>query len=171
MILIGLGSNLTTAQLQTSEEILESSINSLIKMGVEVVQKSPWYRSAPIPASEQPWFVNGVASLRTQLGPHALLQLLHEVEAEYGRVRGAPNASRTLDLDLLAYEDWILDEAGGIKLPHPRLAERAFVLQPLAALAPCWRHPVTGLTAAEMLAALPPGQDVERLSQGDVPSG
>ncbi|MGF1628182.1 MAG: 2-amino-4-hydroxy-6-hydroxymethyldihydropteridine diphosphokinase [Kiloniellaceae bacterium] len=170
MILVGLGSNLTTAQLQTSEDVLEAAINALINSGVDVIQKSPWYRSAPIPASEQPWFVNGVASLGTQLGPRALLQLLHEVETEYGRVRGAPNASRTLDLDLLAYGDRILDEAGGIKLPHPRLAERAFVLQPLADLAPCWRHPVTGLTAAEMLAALPPDQVVERLSQGGAPS-
>lgn len=100
------------------------------------------------------------------MAPQDLLQALHDVEAEYGRIRGARNASRTLDLDLLAYRDLVIDEPGGVNLPHPRLAERAFVLQPLAELAPCWRHPVTGLTPAEMLAGLPPGQLVERLSEG-----
>lgn len=166
MILVGLGSNLTTAQFPTSEQILEAAINALIKRNIEVLLRSSWYRSAPIPASDQPWFVNGVASLRTQMAPQDLLQALHDVEAEYGRIRGARNASRTLDLDLLAYRDLVIDEPGGLKLPHPRLAERAFVLQPLAELAPCWRHPVTGLTPAEMLAGLPPGQLVERLSEG-----
>jgi 2-amino-4-hydroxy-6-hydroxymethyldihydropteridine diphosphokinase len=166
MILVGLGSNLTTAQFPTSEQILEAAINALIKRNIEVLQRSSWYRSAPIPASDQPWFVNGVASLRTQMAPQDLLQALHDVEAEYGRIRGARNASRTLDLDLLAYRDLVIDEPGGVNLPHPRLAERAFVLQPLAELAPCWRHPVTGLTPAEMLAGLPPGQLVERLSEG-----
>lgn len=166
MILVGLGSNLTTAQFPTSEQILEAAINALIKRNIEVLQRSSWYRSAPIPASDQPWFVNGVASLRTQMAPQDLLQALHDVEAEYGRIRGARNASRTLDLDLLAYRDLVIDEPGGLKLPHPRLAERAFVLQPLAELAPCWRHPVMGLTPAEMLAGLPPGQLVERLSEG-----
>jgi 2-amino-4-hydroxy-6-hydroxymethyldihydropteridine diphosphokinase len=166
MILVGLGSNLTTAQFPTSEQILEAAINALIKRNIEVLLRSSWYRSAPIPASDQPWFVNGVASLRTQMAPQDLLQALHDVEAEYGRIRGARNASRTLDLDLLAYRDLVIDEPGGVNLPHPRLAERAFVLQPLAELAPCWRHPVTGLTPAEMLAGLPPGQLVERLSEG-----
>ena len=164
MILVGLGSNLTTAQFLTSEQILESAINYMIKNNIDVEQRSSWYRSAPIPASDQPWFVNGVASLRTEMAPPDLLQVLHEVESEYGRIRGARNASRTLDLDLLAYHGLVVDEPGGLKLPHPRLAERAFVLQPLAELAPCWRHPVTGLTPTEMLALLPPGQMVERLS-------
>src|SRR3546814_12669269 len=107
-----------------------------------------------VPESDQPWFVNGVASLRTDLSPWELLAVLHEVEAEHERVRSVPNASRTLDLDLLAYDDRVVDGAGGLMLPHPRLSERAFVLQPLAELAPDWRHPVSGLTAAEMLAEL-----------------
>jgi 2-amino-4-hydroxy-6-hydroxymethyldihydropteridine diphosphokinase len=162
MILVGLGSNLTTAQFRTSEDVLESAIKSLENNNIEILQRSPWYRSAPIPASDQPWFVNGVVSLRTQMSPKALLQVLHEVEAEHGRVRGARNASRTLDLDLLAYGNRVIDEPGGLKLPHPRLAERAFVLQPLSQLAPSWRHPVSGRTPAEMLAGLPPGQVVER---------
>jgi 2-amino-4-hydroxy-6-hydroxymethyldihydropteridine diphosphokinase len=131
--------------------------------GITVSGRSSWFRSAPVPTSDQPWFVNGVAKLVTDLSPWRLLALLHDVEAEYGRVRSVPNASRTLDLDLLAYDDMIVDGTGGLVLPHPRLAERAFVLQPLAQLAPEWRHPVSGQTAGEMLAGLPPGQRVERL--------
>ena len=164
MILVGLGSNLTTAQHSTSDKILDSAIKSLEKRGLDVIERSSWYRSAPVPASDQPWFVNGVVSLRTKLSPNDLLRVLHEIEGEYGRIRSVRNASRTLDLDLLAYDDVVLDAPGGLKLPHPRLAERAFVLRPLAEVAPCWRHPVSGLTAAEMLAALPPGQEVEQLA-------
>lgn len=129
-----------------------------------MVSRSPWFRSAPVPPSDQPWFVNGVARLSTGLAPQELLAVLHAVEAEYGRVRTVPNASRTLDLDLLAYGEQVIEEPGGLTVPHPRLAARSFVLAPLARLAPCWRHPVTGLTAAEMLERLPPGeQQVEML--------
>ena len=163
MILVGLGSNLTTRHLPTSQDVLEDSCKTLETRGIMIVGNSPWFRSAPVPASDQPWFVNGVARLRTELSPWQLLAVLHEVEAEYGRIRSMPNASRTLDLDLLAYGDMIIEGTEGLTLPHPRLAERAFVLEPLALLAPQWRHPVTGLTAAEMLAALPPGQQVEKL--------
>lgn len=161
MILLGLGSNLTTARLTSSQEVLEESLKALEKHNIRVVRKSSWYRSAPVPPSAQPWFVNGVAEVETDLPPRALLEALHAVEAEYGRVRGARNASRTLDLDLLAYGDCVLHDPDGLQLPHPRLAERAFVLQPLAELAPLWRHPVSGLTAVEMAALLPPGQAVE----------
>ena len=163
MILAGLGSNLATPRFPSSDKVLESSIKALENHEIVVVGRSSWFRSAPVPASDQPWFVNGVAKLVTGLSPWRLLDLFHDIEAEYGRVRSAPNASRTLDLDLLAYDDLIVEGAGGLVLPHPRLAERAFVLQPLAQLAPEWRHPVSGLTALEMLAELPPGQLVERL--------
>lgn len=163
MILIALGSNLVSAKFETSQKLLEASINTLENRGVRVVRRSSWYRSAPVPAADQPWFVNGVAALATTLAPKNLLLVLHEVEREYGRVRSRPNQSRTLDLDLLAYDQRIIDEAGGLKLPHPRLQDRAFVLLPLAEIAPQWRHPVTGSTPAEMLESLPPGQEVERI--------
>jgi 2-amino-4-hydroxy-6-hydroxymethyldihydropteridine diphosphokinase len=107
--------------------------------------------------------VNAVASLTSALPPRELLAALHDVEAEFGRERSLRNASRTLDLDLLAYEDAVIDEPGGLVLPHPRLGERAFVLLPLAEIAPGWRHPVSGRTAGEMLADLPAGQAVEKL--------
>lgn len=164
MILVGLGSNLTTVRFPTSDQLLESALKSLADKGLVVVDRSSWFRSAPIPASDQPWFVNGVVTLRTDLPPQALLQALHDIETDYGRLRSIRNASRTLDLDLLAYDDLVIDEPGGLRLPHPRLAERAFVLRPMVEVAPGWRHPVTGLTAAEMLARLPAGQQIERLT-------
>ena len=95
----------------------------------------------------------------TALSPHALLALLHDVERAFGRVRGAPNAARTLDLDLLAYDDTVLAEPDGLALPHPRMLERAFVLQPLAEIAPEWRHPVAQASAAELAARLPKTQE------------
>jgi len=163
MILVGLGSNLTTEQFSSSEKLLERAINSLENIGIKIVGRSAWYRSAPVPVSDQPWFVNGVVSISTELAPADLLQALHAVEHEYGRIRVQRNESRTLDLDLLAYDDQVLEEPGGLVVPHPRIAERAFVLLPLADLAPQWRHPVTGRTASEMLADLPPGQVVKRI--------
>jgi len=132
-------------------------------MGITVVRRSAWFRSAPVPLSDQPWFVNGVIAVSTARSPEDLLQDLHAIENEYGRVRVQRNESRTLDLDLLAYNDQVLEVPGGLVVPHPRIAERAFVLLPLADVAPQWRHPVTGRNAAEMLADLPPGQAVERI--------
>ncbi len=165
MILIALGSNLVTPEFDTSQKLLEASLKSLGKKGIQVVRQSSWYRSAPVPVSDQPWFVNGVAQVASTLGPKALLEALHAVESEYGRMRSRRNESRTLDLDLLAYDAQVITEANGLVLPHPRLQERAFVLLPLAEVAPQWRHPVNGLTAAEMLACLTPGQQVERIAR------
>jgi len=164
MILVGLGSNLAAPGLQSSQDVLENAVKSLKMRGVSLLRCSSWFRSAPVPVSDQPWFLNGVAVVATDLAPQRLLATLHEVEAEYSRVRSVRNASRTLDLDLLAYGARVIDEPEGLKLPHPRLAERAFVLEPLVEVAPDWRHPITGLTATEMLARLPAGQVVERLS-------
>ncbi|MFZ2099339.1 MAG: 2-amino-4-hydroxy-6-hydroxymethyldihydropteridine diphosphokinase, partial [Oricola sp.] len=87
MILVGLGSNLATGQFTSSEELLEGAINSLKNMGIKVVGRSAWYRSAPVPMSDQPWFVNGVISVSTERSPEDLLQALHAVENEYGRIR------------------------------------------------------------------------------------
>lgn len=164
MILIALGSNLVTPEFDTSQKLLETSLKLLGKKDIQIVRRSSWYRSAPVPVSDQPWFVNGVVQVASTLDPKALLEALHAVEIEYGRMRSQRNASRTLDLDLLAYDAQVITEADGLVLPHPRLQERAFVLLPLAELAPQWRHPVNGLTALEMLASLAPGQQVERIA-------
>ena len=158
MILIGVGANLPSAH-GLPRATCEAALSELERRDVAVVRRSRWYESAPIPPSDQPWFVNGVAAVATALSPHALLALLHDVERAFGRVRGAPNAARTLDLDLLAYDDTVLAEPDGLALPHPRMLERAFVLQPLAEIAPEWRHPVAQASAAELAARLPKTQE------------
>src|SRR5579864_6595278 len=102
MILIGLGANLPAAS-GPPRATLEAVLRALPRVGIGLVQVSPWYESEPQPPSDQPWFVNAVADVATTLGPAALLTQLHAIEAEFGRVREAPGAARTADLDLLAY--------------------------------------------------------------------
>lgn len=126
---------------------------------------SPWYKSAPVPASDQPWYVNAVAEVAFQLTADALLAELHAVEDAFGRVRGEPNAARLIDLDLLDFRGQVARGGPGqATLPHPRLSGRAFVLRPLADLAPDWRHPLTGLPIGQLLAGLPAAQVAERLA-------
>jgi 2-amino-4-hydroxy-6-hydroxymethyldihydropteridine diphosphokinase len=162
-ILIGVGANLPHpihgAPLRTCQAALEA----LAASGVKLLARSPWYRTAPVPASDQPDFVNGVVEVATRLDPAELLSLLHRIEADFGRVRGRPNAARTLDLDLLAYGATIREGPDGPILPHPRLHERAFVLLPLRDVAPGWRHPKLGKRVADLIAALPPGQSCRQL--------
>jgi len=153
VIFIGVGANLPSAH-GSPRATCEAALAELERRGVRIVRRSRWYETAPIPASDQPWFVNGVAAVVTALSPHALLVLLHDIERAFGRVRGAPNAARTLDLDLLAYDEVVIAEPGGLVLPHPRMAERVFVLRPLAEIAPDWRHPVARATAAELAVRL-----------------
>ena len=95
----------------------------------------------------------------------ALLEALHGVEADFGRARGGPNAARVLDLDLLAFGRSVVQGEAGLFLPHPRMHLRAFVLKPLAELAPLWRHPLLGLTTTQLLAALLPEQWAEPLDE------
>jgi 2-amino-4-hydroxy-6-hydroxymethyldihydropteridine diphosphokinase len=128
------------------------------------IRVSPFYRSAPVPPSDQPWFVNAVAELRTDLSADALLAELHAVEAEFGRVRAEAYAARQIDLDLLDYGGKVaLGGPGKAILPHPRLSGRAFVLLPLADLAPNWRHPLLELPIRELLEALPADQTAKPL--------
>jgi 2-amino-4-hydroxy-6-hydroxymethyldihydropteridine diphosphokinase len=160
MILLGLGANLPSAA-GTPVATLAAALAALSEAGVTVERRSPWYRSAPVPAGDQPWYVNGIATVATPLDPAELLALLHRTEARFGRVRRMPNEARPLDLDLLDYDGIVRDAAP--VLPHPRLHLRGFVLLPLRDVAPGWRHPVTGVDVVELIARLPPGQLAERL--------
>jgi 2-amino-4-hydroxy-6-hydroxymethyldihydropteridine diphosphokinase len=116
-----------------------------------------------VPSSDQPWFVNAVVSLATELAAKDLLTVLQAKERQFGRVRGEPNAPRTVDLDILDYQGEVMN-ATSLVLPHPRLHERRFVLMPIAEIAPGWRHPILGLTAAQLLTPLSSEQQIERLS-------
>jgi 2-amino-4-hydroxy-6-hydroxymethyldihydropteridine diphosphokinase len=164
MILIALGSNLA-GEFGSPQGACEAALAALAAHGVEIQRRSAWYRSVPQPASDQPDFVNGVAAVRSELGPDALLALLHEVEAEMGRQRIVVNAARIIDLDLLDYEGLVRRVPGGLQLPHPRLMQRAFVLLPLAEVAPNWVHPETGAQISDLISAMALDQGVERLRE------
>jgi 2-amino-4-hydroxy-6-hydroxymethyldihydropteridine diphosphokinase len=162
VILIGIGSNLAAPPAITPLETAQAALAALAAPHLHPFACSSWYESAPVPVSGQPWFVNAVALVATELEPATLLERMLAVESRFGRVRGERNAARTLDLDLLDYDGLIIDSPT-LMLPHPRMAERRFVLEPLCEIAPQWCHPVLHLTAAALLARLPPGQPVCRL--------
>ena len=161
-ILIGIGANLPSAAHGPPSATCAAALAALAARGLRVLRRSRWYESAPVPPSDQPCYVNGVARVETALPPVGLLALLHDIERDFGRERREINAARVIDRDLLAYGDRV--ETGPPALPHPRLHERAFVLLPLAEVAPGWRHPATGRTVAALIAALPPGQEARPLA-------
>ncbi|MBB5518777.1 2-amino-4-hydroxy-6-hydroxymethyldihydropteridine diphosphokinase [Amphiplicatus metriothermophilus] len=152
MILVALGSNSPFGRLAPADIIL-SALGALGRVA-NVRAASRLYASPAWPDPTEPPFVNAVARLETALCAEALLASLHAVEAGFGRRRSRPNAPRTLDLDLLDYHGMtrVADAASSLVLPHPRLAKRAFVLAPLAEVAPAWRHPATGETVAALAA-------------------
>lgn len=153
---VGIGSNLE----QPREQVLRAFDELAALPATRLVARSSLYRSAPVGYAAQPDFVNAVAALDTELAPERLLAELQRLETGHGRARSFANAPRTLDLDLLLYDDQVLGEAH-LVLPHPRMHERAFVLRPLAEIAP--EAVIPGRGAAAACLARCTGQDVERL--------
>lgn len=146
---IALGSNIGE-----SLAILEGAINSLEKTsGITIKAKSSWYRTAPVGGPSQPDYLNGAAILEVQLSPHKLLETLLNIEQEFGRVRQEHWGPRTLDLDVLLFDDLIL-ETPDLQIPHPRMTQRAFVLVPLAEIAPDWMEPVSREPISQLLQKL-----------------
>ncbi|MCK4940044.1 MAG: 2-amino-4-hydroxy-6-hydroxymethyldihydropteridine diphosphokinase [Rhodospirillaceae bacterium] len=168
MILIGIGANLPHKSFGSALDTCRHAVELLAAHpDIELVELSRWYESAPVPVSDQPWFINGVASIETKISPEQLMEVLHKTEAECGRERNNPglekNAPRLLDLDLLDFNGSVSGSSDknakkGPILPHPRMGERAFVLLPLADIAPDWAHPVTKQSLDELIKALNPDQ-------------
>jgi len=140
---------------------LRAALARLEERGIKILSTSSFYETPAWPDPRQPAYVNAVAIVETMLQPVELLTLLHAVETDFGRLRSAPNAPRTLDLDLLDYGGRVAVD--GVTLPHPRMTERSFVLVPLAEIAPDWRHPVTGAGLDELMAGLPDREAPRRL--------
>ena len=162
-IFVALGANLEHPIYGPPRRVLEAALAELGHRGVVARKVSSWYRTAPVPASDQPWYVNAVAEVATSLSADGLLGCLHQVEDLFGRVRTVPNAARLIDLDLLDFNGEIAAGGpGSATLPHPRMDGRAFVLRPLADLAPEWRHPRTRASIQDLLAGLPADQVIER---------
>lgn len=162
LILIGIGGNLDSPRWGPPQQTLGAALTALEREGVTIAARSSWYRSEPVPRSDQPWFVNAVAAIETELEAGALLALMQAIERRFGRVRGVRDAARTVDLDLLDHRGE-QHETADLTLPHPRLHQRRFVLEPLAEIAPGWRHPLLGMTARQLLARIGEEQRTERL--------
>jgi 2-amino-4-hydroxy-6-hydroxymethyldihydropteridine diphosphokinase len=147
LIYLSLGSNLGDRAAN-----LERAIDALPEIGVQLLRRSSIYETEPVDFVAQPWFLNCVVEAQTSLAPHKLLEGLQAIERQLGSRKLVPRGPRLIDLDVLFYETDVV-HATGIEIPHPRLAERRFVLIPLAEVAPEFRHPVLRKTVLEMLAA------------------
>lgn len=158
MILIAFGANLPAPDGTPPQETCRRAIAAISALpGLRLAAVSRFYETVPVPVSDQPSYVNGALRLEGDADPAALLATLLAIEARFGRRRSVANAARSLDLDLIAMGDLVREPPlPDPILPHPRMQDRAFVLVPLADVAPLWRHPRIGRTVAEMLADLPP---------------
>ncbi len=156
---VGLGSNMGDR-----EAMLRSALDLLAALPSTALTKaSSFYETEPVGVSDQPWFLNAVAQLDTELTPGQLMWNLQRLERALGRVRRERWGPRTIDLDLLLAGDWVIDEPG-LTVPHPELLNRAFVLVPLVEIDPLLVHPGTGQTLLQQLARLGSGQTVHRAS-------
>lgn len=160
-VIVALGSNLP-AGFASSETLLEAALQQFPQAGLPVLARSGWWRSVAWPDPKGNEYRNGVAIVEANGPPTAVLEALFAIERAFGRIRGAANAPRTLDLDLIAYGREVID-GPGLVLPHPRAHERLFVMGPLAEIAPDWRHPVNGRTAVELAASATVGRDATPL--------
>jgi 2-amino-4-hydroxy-6-hydroxymethyldihydropteridine diphosphokinase len=160
-VIIAMGGNLAFEG-RDVQAVLEAALDRLGTEGLRPYARSRWWRSAAWPDPSAPPYLNGVALVRTGLDPRGVMAALHRIEAGFGRRRAEPNAPRALDLDLIAYGRLVID-GPDLVIPHPRAADRRFVMGPLAEIAPDWRHPVLGETAAVLAAKAKVGADATPL--------
>lgn len=156
MILVALGANLPGDDGRGPLAACTAAVAALRRLpSLRVAGVSRFYRTAPVPPSAQPDYINGMVRLEGVADPADLLARLAAIEAAAGRQRGAANAARTLDLDIIEMNGLVRTAPDPV-LPHPRAHLRGFVLAPLCDVAPDWVHPLLGLGAAALLRALPP---------------
>ena len=166
MIFIALGANLPS-EYGSPKETLQAAKAVFPNYGIYVEAESRTWLTAPVPVSDQPWYHNEVVTVTTNKSPYQLLETLHTIENEFGRVRTVRNAPRLLDLDLIAYEDTVISKPELI-VPHPRMHERSFVIYPLQEVAPAdWTHPVNGAALSALASQLLTAQKAVPLSEND----
>lgn len=156
---IGIGSNLGVPA-----ENCEKAIRLLsASPEIEVVSRSSLYESEPVGKTDQNWFVNAAVALKTSLTPEALLDEVFKIEKVFGRERLEKWGPRVIDLDLLAYEDRVIDSTS-LTLPHPEMTKRRFVLLPLSEFAGDYLHPLKNMTIHDLLKELPETPEVIKIS-------
>lgn len=144
------------------KDSLERAVRTLSEVG-EVVRVSSWYETEPVEVTDQPWFLNGVVELTTELSASELMKKLLAIEEKMGRKRTRVKGPRNIDLDLLLFDNEVVNEPE-LTLPHPEMHKRAFVLTPLAEIAPEAMHPILRKTAKTLLESLPQHEAVRPLS-------
>ena len=152
MILVAIGSNLNSKSFGSPQQNCQVAIEMLSKY-FEVIQSSSFYKTEPIPISEQPWFVNCIVNIKSKISPLKVLDTLLEIESQFGRKRNRKNEARVIDLDLIAYNSLIVKSCE-LTLPHPRMHLRKFVMQPICDINKNWVHPVSKKKASEILKEL-----------------
>jgi 2-amino-4-hydroxy-6-hydroxymethyldihydropteridine diphosphokinase len=155
---IALGSNLGDR-----DGNLKQALRRLRGVG-SVTRVSSWYETEPMEVTDQPWFLNGAVELHTQREPDSLMRALLEIEREMGRERTRTKGPRSIDLDLLLFDDETVNTPE-LTLPHPAMHERRFVLAPLAEIAPQVIHPVLRRPALTLLETLPEGGEVRKITR------
>jgi len=161
MIIIALSANLPS-RFGAPPETFSHILSYLSQNDVSFVQGSSLWLTSPVPYPDQPWYHNGVMEVQTQLPPQDLLRILKEAEKYAGREESFRNASRVLDLDILVYNDALVDDEG-LCIPHPRMHERAFVLEPLREMCADWLHPTLGQHIDQLMPHVPDDQKAKRL--------
>ena len=149
-IIIGIGGNLYSSNGLHPIEIGKKAIKAMKLMSINVEKQSNWYRSDPIPKSDQPKFFNSVIIAKTILNELEVLKSLHKIEDNLGRLRKNINEARVIDLDLIDYSSNIL-QSENIIIPHPRAHLRRFVMEPLFEIEKSWMHPILKLSVTEIL--------------------
>lgn len=163
MIIIAYGANLPS-RAGDPVATFGQVVDMLGTLGVSVLRQSSLWETSPVDTPDvQPWYVNAVMAVDSSLPPPALLELLLSVEAQFGRVRTFKNAAKSIDLDLIAYHDAVIENGQTLIVPHPRMHNRAFVLLPLQEIAPEWVHPLSGKGLPALIEGIPTGQEARIL--------